>query len=199
MPAVRPADSLARSLALAYALLVAYACLHPLAGWRDSGLPLFDWLWAPWPKYFIPEDLVFNILGYLPLGLLVAAALPANLAFARKVTAATLLAGLLSLGLETTQNFLPSRIASNLDLGGNLAGALLGALAGARWGAAVFGPYGRLHRWRTRYLIAGRTGEAGLVLLVLWLIGQLSATDLLFASGDIRSLLDIPAPLPFRA
>ena len=199
MPAVRPADSLARSLALAYALLVAYACLHPLAGWRDSGLPLFDWLWAPWPKYFIPEDLVFNILGYLPLGLLVAAALPANLAFARKVTAATLLAGLLSLGLETTQNFLPSRIASNLDLGGNLAGALLGALAGARWGAAVFGPYGRLHRWRTRYLIDGRTGEAGLVLLVLWLVGQLSATDLLFASGDIRSLLDIPAPLPFRA
>ena len=36
MPAARPADSLARPLALAYALLVAYACLHPLAGWRDS-------------------------------------------------------------------------------------------------------------------------------------------------------------------
>ena len=68
MSAARPADSLARPLALAYALLVAYACLHPLAGWRDSGLPPFDWLWAPWPKYFILEDFIFNIFGYLPLG-----------------------------------------------------------------------------------------------------------------------------------
>ena len=199
MPAARPADSLARPLALAYALLVAYACLHPLAGWRDSGLPPFDWLWAPWPKYFILEDFIFNIVGYLPLGLLIAAALPANLAFARKVMVATLLAALLSLGLEATQNFLPARIASNLDLGGNIAGALLGALAGARWGAAVFGAQGRLHRWRTGYVIPGRTGEVGLLLLVLWLLGQLSATDLLFSSGDIRSLLDIPTPLPFRA
>ena len=99
MPAARPADSLARPLALAYALLVAYACLHPLAGWRDSGLPPFDWLWAPWPKYFILEDFIFNIVGYLPLGLLIAAALPANLAFARKVMVATLLAALLRLGL----------------------------------------------------------------------------------------------------
>ena len=199
MPAARPADSLARPLALAYALLVAYACLHPLAGWRDSGLPPFDWLWAPWPKYFILEDFIFNIVGYLPLGLLIAAALPANLAFARKVMAATLLAALLSLGLEATQNFLPARIASNLDLGGNIAGALLGALFGALWGAAVFGAQGRLHRWRTGYVIPGRTGEVGLLLLVLWLLGQLSATDLLFSSGDIRSLLDIPTPLPFRA
>ena len=199
MPAARPADSLARPLALAYALLVAYACLHPLAGWRDSGLPPFDWLWAPWPKYFILEDFIFNIVGYLPLGLLIAAALPANLRFARTVMAATLLAALLSLGLEATQNFLPARIASNLDLGGNIAGALLGALFGARWGAAVFGAQGRLHRWRTGYVIPGRTGEVGLLLLGLWLLGQLSATDLLFSSGDIRSLLDIPTPLPFRA
>ena len=199
MPAARPADSLARPLALAYALLVAYACLHPLAGWRDSGLPAFDWLWAPWPKYFILADFVFNILGYLPLGLLLAAALPEGLGFARRVLVATLLGALFSFALETTQNYLPARIASNLDLGGNVAGALLGALLGARWGAALFGAQGRLHRWRTRYLIAGRTGEAGLVLLVLWVVGQLSASDLLFSSGDLRSLLDIPTPLPFRA
>lgn len=194
-----PHNRLARSLALAYALLVAYACLHPLAGWRDSGLPVLDWLWAPWPRYFIAEDLVFNILGYVPLGLLGAAALPAGWGRARKAVLATLLAGLLSLGLEATQNFLPSRVASNLDLGGNIAGALLGALAGARWGPGLFGPQGRLHRWRTRYVIAGRSGEAGLILLALWLLGQLGAADLLFATGDLRSLLGIPAPLPFRA
>ena len=194
----RPADSLARPLALAYALLVAYACLHPLAGWRDSGLPTFDWLWAPWPTYFILEDVVFNILGYLPLGLLAAAALPAAWGPRRKVAVATLFAGLLSLGLEAAQNFLPSRVASNLDLGGNIAGALIGALAGAHWGEGLLGPQGRLQRWRARYVIGGRSGEAGLMLLVLWLLGQLGATDLLFATGDLRSLLGIPAPLPFR-
>ncbi|MFV8825102.1 VanZ family protein [Thauera sp. WH-2] len=195
----RATRSLAPPLTLAYALLVAYACLHPLTGWRDSGLPPFDWLWAPWPKYFILEDFVFNILGYLPLGLLLAAALPAHWGFANKVIMTALLAGLFSLGLETTQNYLPTRIASNLDLGGNTAGALLGALAGAGWGPALFGPQGRLQRWRARYVIGGRSGEAGLLLLALWLLGQLSATDLLFSSGDLRSLLGIAAPLPFRA
>ena len=196
--ASRPHVHLAQSLALGYTLLVAYACLHPLAGWRDSGLPALDWLWAPWPKYFILEDFVFNILGYLPLGLLAAAALPAAWGPRRKVAVATLFAGLLSLGLEAAQNFLPSRVASNLDLGGNIAGALIGALAGASWGEGLLGPQGRLQRWRVRYVIGGRSGEAGLMLLVLWLLGQLGATDLLFATGDLRSLLGIPPPLPFR-
>lgn len=194
-----PAATLPRALALAYALLVAYACLHPLTGWRDSGLPPFDWLWAPWPKYFILEDFLFNILGYLPLGFLVAAALPGSWGFGRRVLAATLIGALLSLGLESAQNFLPTRIASNLDLGGNAAGALVGALLGARWSGALFGPLGQLQRWRARYVIGGRSGEAGLVLLALWLLGQFSATDLLFSSGDLRSLLDVPTPLPFRA
>ncbi|APR03315.1 VanZ family protein [Thauera chlorobenzoica] len=195
----RSSASFARTLAPAYALLVAYACLHPLTGWRDSGLPALDYLWAPWPQYFIAEDFVFNILGYLPLGFLLAAALPARWSAARAAATATVLAGLLSLGLETLQNFLPSRIASNLDLGGNVAGAFLGALAGARWGAILFGPQGRLQRWRAHAVIGGRTGELGLVLIGLWLLGQLTATSLLFSSGDLRSLLGIPAPLPFRA
>ena len=197
MPA-RPSLSLAPALAFVYAVLVAYACLHPLTGWRDSGLPALDWLWAPWPKYFILEDFLFNILGYLPLGLLLAASLPRHWGFARKAMVAALVAGLFSFGLEALQNYLPSRVASNLDLGGNAAGGLLGALAGARWGDALLGPQGRLQRWRARSVIGGRSGEAGLVLIGLWLLGQLGATDLVFASGDLRSLLGIPAPLPFR-
>ena len=67
--------SLPRNLALAYALLIAYACLHPLTGWRDSGLPLLDYLSAPWPKYFVAADFVFNVLGYLPLGFLASTAM----------------------------------------------------------------------------------------------------------------------------
>lgn len=197
-PTPHPVSSLPRNLAIAYALLVAYACLHPLAGWKASGLPLFDFLVAPWPKYFILADLVFNVLGYLPLGLLLAAALPAQWTAARTVATATLIAALVSLGLETAQNFLPSRIASNVDLGGNVLGGFLGALPGARWGRALFGRDGRARQWRARHVIGGHTGDAGLVLLGLWLLSQLTATDLLFASGDVRSLLGIAAPLPFR-
>lgn len=197
-PTPRSGSSLPRNLAIAYALLIAYACLHPLSGWKVSGLPLFDFLFAPWPKYFVPADLVFNLLGYLPLGFLLAATLPAGWTAARTVLVATLIASLVSLGLETAQNFLPSRIASNVDLGGNALGALIGALPGARWGRALFGRNGRARQWRTRHIIGGHTGDAGLVLLGLWLLSQLSATDLLFSSGDVRSLLGIAAPLPFR-
>ncbi|ENO86155.1 VanZ family protein [Thauera linaloolentis 47Lol = DSM 12138] len=191
--------SLPRNLALAYAALIAYACLHPLTGWRASGLPLFDYLLAPWPKYFILEDFLFNIAGYLPFGFLAAAALPAARPAWRSIAQATLLAALLSLGLETAQNLLPSRVASNLDLGGNTLGGLLGAVAGVRWGQDWFGANGVVYRWRAEWIIGGRTGEAGLVLLALWLLGQLSATDLLFSSGDLRTLLGIAAPLPFSA
>ncbi|MBP6727844.1 MAG: VanZ family protein, partial [Thauera sp.] len=128
--------SLARNLAFAYALLITYACLHPLSGWRMSGLPLFDYLLAPWPKYFIVEDLLFNILGYLPFGFLAAAALPGTAPPWRGVVQVTGLAALMSLGLETAQNLLPTRVASNLDLGGNIGGAFLGAALGVRWGQA---------------------------------------------------------------
>ena len=191
--------SLARNLAFAYALLITYGCLHPLSGWRMSGLPLFDYLLAPWPKYFIVEDLLFNNLGYLPFGFLAAAALPGTAPPWRGVVQVTGLAALMSLGLETAQNLLPVRVASNLDLGGNIGGAFLGALLGVRWGQAWFGARGFVHRWRSDWIIAGRSGEAGLILLGLWLLGQLSATDLLFSSGDLRSLLGINAPLPFSA
>ncbi|ATE61548.1 VanZ family protein [Thauera sinica] len=198
-PTPRPASALPRNLALAYALLIAYACLHPLAGWKASGLPLFDFMLAPWPKYFVFADLLFNVLGYLPFGFLLAAALPGRWPAGRTVAVATLAAGLLSLGLETAQNFLPSRIASNIDLGGNILGALLGAVPGARWGRALFGRHGRARRWRTQHVVGGHTGDAGLVLIGLWLLSQLGAADLLFSSGDVRSLLGIAAPLPFNA
>lgn len=189
--------ALPRKLALAYALLIAYACLHPLTGWRASGLPTFDYLFAPWPKYFILADLVFNVAGYVPFGFVLVAALPACWGAARRAGLAILCGGLLSFGLETAQHFLPARVASNIDIGGNLLGAALGALLGVRWGARVFASHGLLQRWRARAVIRGHSGDAGLILLGLWLLGQLSVSDLLFATGDLRSLLGIPPPLNF--
>lgn len=62
----RHAPNLPLHLALAYAALVAYACLHPFNGWQTTGLPLFDYLLAPWPRYYRSEDLILNVAGYAP-------------------------------------------------------------------------------------------------------------------------------------
>ncbi|MCK9260518.1 MAG: VanZ family protein [Azoarcus sp.] len=193
-----PRSSLPRNLAFAYALLVAYACLHPFAGWHESGLPLFDYLIAPWPKYFQIEDLVFNVLGYIPLGFIVAATLPSNWPALRIIVVTTLGASLFSLGLETVQHYLPSRISSNIDLGANSVGGLIGAALGACCGQRMFAPHAGLARWRSEHFIGGHTGDAGLILLGLWLLTQLTPDSLLFGSGDVRRMLSIPPPLPFR-
>ncbi len=194
----RRSPNLPLNLSIAYAALIVYACLHPFTGWQATGLPLFDYLVAPWPRYYRIEDIVLNVLGYVPLGFVLAAALARRLAPAACILATTLLAGLLSFGLETVQNFLPTRVSSNLDLGCNLLGGLLGALLGSLWGPALFAPQGWLQRWRSRRFIGGHTGDAGLVLLGLWLLTQFTADGLLFGSGDLRAWLDLPSPVAFE-
>lgn len=197
MSAARAVSTLPRHLAVAYGLLVVYACLHPLAGWRPTGLPVLDFLSAPWPKYYRGTDLVLNVLGFVPLGFLVAPALPARIGRPGAVLATVLIAGTLSFTMEVLQNFLPTRVPSNVDLGCNVLGALVGALAGVRWGHPLFDKRGWLHRWRTERFIAGHAGDLGLVLLGLWLLAQLIPDSLLFDTGDLRQLLGLPTPLHF--
>src|SRR5690606_34072847 len=128
-------------------LLIAWACLYPFSGWQASGLPVFDYLIAPWPKYFRTEDLVVNVAGYVPLGFVLVPALPKHLKRSTAILLATLLGAILSFTVETTQTFLPARISSNVDLGCNTLGAFLGALGGASLGLRLFGERG-LQRWR---------------------------------------------------
>lgn len=197
--AYRSTTDLPRHLAIAYAALVVYACLHPFADWSERGLPIFDFLTAPWPRYYRATDLVLNVLGYVPLGFVLVPALPRQLRLQTCVALAALLCTLLSLSLETLQNFLPARVASNQDLGFNALGGALGALVGAWRGPRLFAREAGLHRWRSRRIVAGHIGDLGLVLLGLWLFTQLAPESLVFASGDLRRLFDLPTPLPFRA
>ncbi|MDR2261431.1 MAG: VanZ family protein [Azoarcus sp.] len=191
--------SLPRHLAIAYAALLVYACLHPLSGWQSSGLPVFDYLIAPWPKYFSVDDLILNIAGYIPLGLTIASALPRGWSKKRGIAATVLFAALLSFCLETIQGFLPTRTASNIDIAANTVGACIGALAGAHWRQVLFAPQRGIARWRARHITDGLTGDAGLILLALWLLAQITPDHLLFAGGDLRRLLGIAPPLPFQA
>ena len=197
---MRPAASsaLSRHLAVAYTLLAVYASLHPLTGWHDSGGDISAFLFAGWPRYFTVFDLVINVVAYVPLGFLWVPALMPRLGLAGAVLLATFCGASLSLAMETLQNFLPSRVPSNIDLAGNAIGTLLGALAGVRWGHQLLDG-GRLHAMRVRLFLAGNMGDAGLLLLGLWLLTQLTPETLLFANGDLRSLLGLPAPLPYSA
>ncbi|MFA7269987.1 MAG: VanZ family protein [Sterolibacterium sp.] len=188
-------------LAAAYTLLVIYASLHPFSDWRDTGASPAAFLFVAWPRYWTLFDLATNVIAYMPLGFIWVSTLLPRHGTWRSVALASLLGACLSLSLETVQNFLPSRMASNVDLGCNSIGALLGALAGARWGAVLLDG-GRLHALRMRLIGKGAMADAGLVLLALWLLTQLNPEILLFGNGDLRGLLDelgLQAPLPYVA
>lgn len=194
----RNAYRLARTLIVVYALLIVYASLHPLAGWRAGGAPLLDFLDAPWPRYVTRFDLAVNIAAYLPLGFLLVPALETRLKRGWAVLLACAFGAALSLGMEVLQNFLPSRVPSNVDWGCNLAGTLLGALAGARWGG-IFADHGWLSRWRRRRIVRGRRGDLGLILTGAWLLTQLLPEGVFLGTGDLRSLLDLSTPLDYSA
>ena len=175
-------------LALAvYVLLVAYASLYPLSGWRDPGTPLFAFLPAPRPRWVTLFDVLSNVVGYLPLGVLCALALPPRRRGFAAIFVAAACGACLSVVLETAQNYLPPRVASNLDVLANTAGALIGGIVGSI--AAPWLPgKDRLQRFRAETVLTGSEGDLGLVLLALWLFAQLNPTTLLFGAGDLRDL-----------
>lgn len=181
---------LARYLFAAYVLLVAYASLHPLVGWRDLGLSPFAFVAAPWPRYFTTFDVVVNVLAYVPVGAFAVLALGP---LVRGPWAVALGGGaglLLSTALEALQTYLPDRIPSNLDVLANAAGALAGAVAGAWLGPRLIGR-GALARLREAHVLQGSRADLGLVLLGLWLFTQLNPETLLFGSGDLRGVLGL--------
>lgn len=194
----RNAYRLARGLLVVYTLLVIYASLHPLAGWRASGTPLLEFLSAAWPRYFTRFDLAVNVAAYVPLGFLQVPALETRFKRGWAVVLAFAFGATLSLALEVVQNFLPTRVPSNVDWGCNMAGTLLGALAGARWGR-IFADHGWLSRWRRRRIVRGRRGDLGLILMGAWLLTQLSPEGAFLATGDLRALLQLPTPLDYSA
>ena len=182
---------LAWILAAAYLLVVVHASLQPFHGWRAPPPEVLHFLGASWPRFITLQDVAVNLAAYVPLGLLLSIGYGARYGAAQGVVAATLGAALLSLAMEAAQMFLPSRIASNVDLLANSLGALLGAMA-----APLFAPSGalgaRLHAARHRLFLEGMAADAGAVVVFLWLVTQFHSTTPLFGSGNLRSAFDLP-------
>ncbi|PJA58878.1 MAG: hypothetical protein CO164_00065 [Rhodocyclales bacterium CG_4_9_14_3_um_filter_68_10] len=190
------ADSLARYLAAAYAAVVVYASLYPFAGWRDGGAPILAWLTAGWPRYATGFDLATNVAAYVPLGWLAVAAIGRRLRPGAAAALAWACASLLSFGMESAQNFLPSRVSSNVDFGCNLLGALGGCALGLRY-RKVLAEGGAIARWRARRFPDGRLGELGLLLIAVWLLTQLNPENPALGNGSLLRLLGLSAPLAY--
>ena len=83
--------------------LVVYASLYPFNEWRDQGISPLRFLSAPLPQYWTGFDVVTNVLGYAPLGFLLALSALRSRRVSWAITAAVLAVALLSLGIETLQ------------------------------------------------------------------------------------------------
>lgn len=169
-------------LTLLYAGLIVYASLYPFSGWRQPGIAIFSFLSLSLPPYWTAFDLAANLIGYVPLGVLFFVALVRS--GWRAVPAwltALAMGALLSLGLELSQNFLPRRVPSNLDLALNTAGTLLGASL-----AALMHGLGWIERWQTvrdRWFAPRSAG--GMTLFLLWPMGLLFPLPVPFGMGQV--------------
>ena len=189
----KPPAPLARFLLAAYVLLVGYASLHPLVGWRTQGLGPLAFLEGGFPKIIIPFDVMANLAAYMPLGVLVVASMPRRWGWAITFAIATVGGALLSLGLEAAQTYLPSRVPSVLDVALNSVGTAVGAITYA-FGRARLAP--SADTLRGHWFRDGKSTDIGLVIVGLWLLTQLNPETLLFGTGDLRNLFEaVPAQL----
>src|SRR5258706_10649814 len=124
----------------------------------------------------------------MPYGFLCVAALYPRPRGALAFAIAVLSAAALSVSLETAQNYLPTRIASTVDVLSNIAGAALGAAAGLRFTPWLL-EHGPFQRLRASAFLPGTSVDFGLALIALWLFIQLNPTTLLFGAGDLRDLV----------
>jgi VanZ family protein len=163
--------------------LIAYASLYPFWPLRLPSSDAFAAFFMR-PRYTIEFDIFLNVVAYIPLGVL------ARLHFGARgvrfpLLAAIALGAALSLTMEFAQLFIPNRVASVQDVAANTAGTAIGALLFADpVYSLVTRPLGGL---RERVLVAGPWGDAGVVLLALWLIAQLNPALPFFGAGNIAS------------
>lgn len=186
MPAIRHRSS-ASPLALAYAALVLYASLYPFADLRwPPGQSLEALVRLPWTRWLGAFDVTSNVLGYLPLGGLVAlAGLRSGWRMRWALLAALLLPASLSYATEVLQQFLPRRVPAIEDWLANSAGALAGALLAAMGHA--LGIVDRWHALRERWF--ARESAGALALLALWPVGLLFPAPVPLGLGQVGERL----------
>ncbi|QBE63623.1 VanZ family protein [Pseudoduganella lutea] len=169
-------------LLLLYAVLLIYGSWYPFA-WGEPPV-------APWtflhtlPTYLDKGDVVQNVLVYMPFGLLAVAWCGRRLPFAVALLLAAAAGTMLSLGIETAQQYLPSRVPSLVDVAMNFGGSVIGGLMAALVSRHTM-PGATLLRLRDAWFRPGPLASTGLIVIGLWILSQ---TSPLVPSLDIAQL-----------
>ena len=179
-------STFARAGLLMYGFLIVYASLYPFSNWHNNGLPFWEFLTAPLPYYWTGFDVLTNLIGYFPFGVLVVFSLFPAVRGIHAGLIAVLCGALLSGSMEAIQTFLPSRVSSNLDFITNTGGAFLGAIAGVLL-SPTFLQQSRLLQLRKAWFVheAGR----GLIVLALWPLAQIFPQSYLFGHGQLLPVI----------
>ncbi len=160
--------------------------LYPFSGWRSLGIGPFAFIADPIPQCLTAFDVVTNVIGYMPLGALIVLALYPRWRGSVAVCAALLGGVLLSSAMESIQTYLPTRLASNLDLAANALGALVGGVLIAPATSALL-DRGLLRRMRFVWYERGAAYTIGLS--ALWPFAALFPSQYLFGGGDLPRVL----------
>ncbi|QSN61482.1 VanZ family protein [Caballeronia sp. M1242] len=182
----RRPSAFSRQALVAYAMLVVYGSLYPFSGWRSLGLGPFSFLTDPLPRYLTAFDVVTNVLGYMPLGALIVLALYPRWRGSLAVCAAFAGGALLSGAMESIQTYLPTRVASNLDLAANALGALIGGVLAAPATSSLL-DRGLLRRIRFTWFERHAAYVIGLS--ALWPFASMFPAPYLFGGGDLPRVL----------
>ena len=175
-------ESRYRGSTAVWALLLAYASLYPFFPLRPPTPEAIAGFFLT-PRYIVRSDIAFNLVAYVPLGTLACLYFRRGGEGKHAILKAVGLATAFSVAMETLQLFVPNRVATLLDVGANAGGALLGALVFAEpLYTVVTRQVGTL---RERMIIPGAWGDAGLVLVMLWLLAQLNPALPFFGAGNI--------------
>jgi VanZ family protein len=168
--------------ALLYAVGLAVITLSPLTDWRYIPQAPWDYLLAPWPRYWTGFDLLVNVLAYIPLGALISRVF----VYQRKhlvwapffgFLVAALLGAALSIVLEGLQTYLPGRRPQLLDVISNTGGAMIGGFLASAYAQG---------RGRLSTPIEGKPIEIGmLILIATWLLAQAAQQPIWLALGDV--------------
>lgn len=186
VPTTSSVSYFARVSALIFTLLIIYASLYPFTGWRDMGVHPFSYLTDKLPYYRTYFDIWTNIVGYMPLGMLMIFALYPNLKSYKAFFVTCVFGILLSASMEAIQTYIPTRVPSILDLTTNSCGTVLGALIGL-WSRTYFLKEGFFIHLRQKWFIS--SASRGLVVIGLWPLALIYPQNHVFGLGHFFPLI----------
>jgi VanZ family protein len=104
----RKGSPMVRAALVAYLLLIVYASWFPFTGWRSTGLEPWTFLNLAPQRYWTGFDVAVNVIGYVPLGMLIVPSVYPKIRGAWAVLLTAIVGMLVSGAMEAVQTFLPS-------------------------------------------------------------------------------------------